>query len=90
MTQETEQDILARNVRDGDIAQKAYDMYIKRFISDSIARVNDAFGELKIDDADGLLKLKLMHSSIKALEANILGDIESRNLAAKQLGEDDD
>ena len=90
MSNESKQDILARNIKDGENAQKAYDLYIKRFISESIDRISEAFGELRIDDADGLLKLKLMHSSIKALESNILNNIDSKNLAVKQLGEDDD
>lgn len=88
MSNESESDILHRNIHDGDIAQKAYDMYNKAFIERSKNRIFEAIEAISLDDDKGLLKLKLMLHGIKALEDNMLSEIESRDLALKQVKED--
>ena len=78
-------EIIEREIEYGKKANTAYDLYIKDFIDDARNRIFEAFEELNISDTDGLLQLKLMQSSIKALEDSVLSDIESKKLAEKQL-----
>jgi len=78
-------EIIERDIEYGKKASTAYDLYIRDFIADARNRIFEAFEELSITDAEGLLQLKLMQSSIKALEDSVLRDIESKKLAEKQL-----
>lgn len=88
MSNETKDDILQRNIREGDNAQKAYDLYNKAFIERSKARIFEAIEALSLEDDRGLLKLKLMLHGVKSLEDSILSEIESRDFALKQIKED--
>ena len=78
-------DILSNDIEQGTKAKKAYDLYNKDFIEDSYANIHTAFDNLVLTDTEGLQTLKMMQSAVQALEQRILLDIESKDLASKQL-----
>ena len=79
------QEILEKNIERGSNAEKAYNLYVKDFIAQAKSNIHTAFEDLSMEDVAGLHKLKIMHSGILALEQSILLDIETRDLASRQL-----
>ena len=84
MDSQTEE-ILEQEIAKGIRAEKAYRLYVKDFIAHSKESIHEAFDTLKIDDLEGLQKLKLMQSSITALEVSIKNDMASKKMAEAQL-----
>tara|TARA_B110000503_G_scaffold53746_1_gene86257 strand:+ start:2039 stop:2302 length:264 start_codon:yes stop_codon:yes gene_type:complete len=79
--------ILHEEVNIGNRAQQAYDVYIKDYFDNfqsSIAK------QLYANDltADDILAIRHQITAIKALEEIILRDIETGQLAFKQLSEE--
>ena len=79
--------ILHEEVNIGNRAQQAYDIYLKDYFDkfqSSVAK------QLYINDltTDNILTIKYQITAIKALEEIILRDIETGQLAFKQLSEE--
>lgn len=79
--------ILHEEVNIGNRAQQAYDIYLKDYFDkfqSSIAK------QLYVNDlaCDDILIMKYQITAIKALEEIILRDIETGQLAFKQLSEE--
>ena len=79
--------ILHEEVNIGNRAQQAYDIYLKDYFDkfqSSVAK------QLYINDltTDNILIIKYQITAIKALEEIILRDIETGQLAFKQLSEE--
>ena len=79
--------ILHEEVNIGNRAQQAYDIYLKDYFDkfqSSIAK------QLYVNDlaCDDILIIKYQITAIKALEEIILRDIETGQLAFKQLSEE--
>jgi hypothetical protein len=79
--------ILHEEVNIGNKAQQAYDVYMKDYFDkfqSSVAK------QLYINDltTDNILIIKYQITAIKALEEIILRDIETGQLAFKQLSEE--
>jgi hypothetical protein len=79
--------ILREEVNIGNRAQQAYDVYLKDYFDkfqSSVAK------QLYVNDlaCDDILVIKYQITAIKALEEIILRDIETGQLAFKQLSEE--
>ena len=79
--------ILHEEVNIGNRAQQAYDIYLKDYFDkfqSSVAK------QLYVNDlaCDDILVIKYQITAIKALEEIILRDIETGQLAFKQLSEE--
>ena len=79
--------ILHEEVNIGNRAQQAYDIYLKDYFNkfqSSVAK------QLYVNDlaCDDILIIKYQITAIKALEEIILRDIETGQLAFKQLSEE--
>ena len=79
--------ILREEVNIGNRAQQAYDVYLKDYFDkfqSSVAK------QLYVNDlaCDDILIIKYQITAIKALEEIILRDIETGQLAFKQLSEE--
>jgi hypothetical protein len=81
---------LEDDVKLGDNAQTAYDLYLKRFIELQQEHAWQAFKDLQASNIDGLQTCKFLNEAIMHLEEAILQDIASGRLAKIQLGENND
>jgi hypothetical protein len=79
--------ILHEEVNIGNRAQQAYDTYMKDYFDKFQSSVAN---QLYINDltTDNILTIKYQITAIKALEEIILRDIETGQLAFKQLSEE--
>ena len=78
-------EVLERDIDLADKADRAYNLYCRKFIAQSKDKVHAAFDGLSIDDVDSLKRLKMMQSVITSLETNILADIDAGKIARKQM-----
>jgi hypothetical protein len=78
--------ILQEEVNIGNRAQQAYDIYLKDYFDKFQSNVAK---QLYVSDlaCDDILVIKYQITAIKALEEIILSDIETGQLAFKQLSE---
>lgn len=78
---------LESEVRRGNNAQIAYDVYLKIFIKECKEQIIDAFFLTPFEDADKIMDIKRLSIAVESLEIRILQDIETGNLAAYQLAQ---
>ena len=83
MTSEQE-DILKRNIVIGDRAKKAYDLWVMNYLNIQYELCFEEFKNAKIEEMQ-LLRAKL--DALNSIEIAIGSDIESGQMAKKQLGE---
>lgn len=84
MNSETRQKYLAEvalSIR----AEHAYNMYIKSFLQRKADDLFAAFCTVSVTDTESVMEIKRQQVALKALEINILADIETGMLAQTQL-----
>ena len=79
---------LRNEARLGRLAKQSYDGFVKGFLKNKIDTLVAEFLSTEPDDKERLAEIRRMTLAIEALENDFLSEIQTGEMAARQLNED--